>query len=120
MDIIVGTFILVAIACLLIYLLQSHDDEKTSIPHVTYGSYPIVGHLFSFLRDRTKFLINCKQRYGQCFKIRLFNQRFTLVLSPQDWTSIIRNQAFYFPSNDFAMPVFDLLSDYSGRYQYFT
>ncbi len=116
MDIIVGTLILVAIVYLLIYLLQPDNSEKASIPYATYGSYPIVGHVFAFVRDRKKLLMDCQQRYGNCFKIRLFNQRFTFVLSPSDWTSIIRNSLFQFPANDLSTKVFDAFSDLFGRY----
>jgi hypothetical protein len=117
MDIITSTFILLAVVCLLFYIFQSNDDKNSSIPYATYGSYPIVGHLFSFLRDRTKLLMACQQRYGKCFKIRLFNQHFTLVLSTPDWTSVIRNPSFYLPANDFATKVFDAFSNFSGRYR---
>ncbi len=116
MDIVISTFMFVAIVCLLIYLLQSNPDEKSSIPYAIHESYPLFGHVFSFIRDRKIFLMHCQQRYGQCFKIRLFNQRFTFVLSPSDWTTIMRNPAFHFPANNVAMNVFDTSVDYFGRY----
>ncbi|UJR19250.1 hypothetical protein I4U23_022378 [Adineta vaga] len=118
MDILVGTFILGVIACPLIYFLRSNHGDKSSIPYVTHENYPVVGHLFSFLRNRTKFLMDCKQRYGQYFKIRLFNQRFTLVLSPPDWAAIIRNQSFYFPAGDLGMQIFDLSNNLSGHTEF--
>jgi hypothetical protein len=117
MEILVGTFILAAIVFLLIYFLHSNDAELSSIPYVTYKSYPIVGHLLSFRRDQTKFLMDCQLRYGQCFKIRLLNQPFTLVLSPSDWATIIRNPSFYFPSGDLAIHIFDLSTNFYSMYQ---
>jgi hypothetical protein len=116
MDIFVGTFILAVMACISIYFLYYNDGEKSSIPYVTHANYPIVGHLFSFLRDRTKFLMDCRQRYGQCFKIRLFNQHFTLVLSPPDWAMIIRNPSFYFPSTEHGMQIFGLSKTLLGKF----
>ena len=61
--------------------------EDPSIPYAKYGSYPIVGHLFAFMRDRKKLLMECSQRYGSYFKIKIFNQRFTMILSYADWTN---------------------------------
>jgi hypothetical protein len=116
MVIIIGTFLLIVVLSLLFYFSRFNDEKNSPIPYVTYENYPIVGHLFSFLRDRTKFLIECQQRYGQCFKIRLFTQRFTLVLSPPDWAAIVRNQSFYFPGADIAMKIFDISINYSGKY----
>ena len=115
MDILVGIFLLAAIACLLIYLLHSNHGENSSIPYVKYKNHPIVGHLFPFLRDRTKFLMDCQERYGQCFKIRLLNQRFILILSPPDWASVIRNQSFYFPVLEHGKHIFGLSNDMFGR-----
>jgi hypothetical protein len=117
MDILFSLFILAVITFVFIYFLRSNDDENSSIPYVTHGSYPIVGHLFSFIGDRTKFLRECQQRYGQCFKLWVFNQRFIVITSPSDWTAIIRNQSFYFPLIEFAMQIFDLENNYSSRYQ---
>ncbi len=116
MEILVGTLILVVIAFVLLYFLHFNDGEVSSIPYAKHESYPIVGHLFSFLRDRTKFLMECYERYGQCFRIRLLNQRFTFILSPPDWTSIIRNQSFYFPSDDHVIHLFDLSVKLSSTY----
>jgi hypothetical protein len=116
MVIIIGTFLLIVVLSLLFYFSRFNDNKNSPIPYVTYENYPIVGHLFSFLRDRTKFLIECQQRYGQCFKIRLFTQGFTLVLSPPDWAAIMRNQSFYFPGPDLGIKIFDMTSNYSSKY----
>ena len=106
MGILVGTFIFVAITCLWIYLFLS-------ISYAIHESYPLVGHIFSFVHDRKAFSIHCQQRYGQCF-----NQRCTFLLSPSDWTTIMRSSAFYFPANQVALNVFDTSVDYFSRYQY--
>jgi hypothetical protein len=119
MDILVSPFIiLIAVICLLIYFLRSNDSENSSIPYVKHESYIVVGHLFSFLHDRTKFLIECHQKYGQCFKIRILNQCLTFIVSPTDWTAILRNQSFYFPLNEQALSIFDLSNNFSGKCQY--
>ena len=118
MDIIVGTLIFITIALLWVYLFGSSASEKSSIPYAKHESYPLFGHVFSFVRNREAFLKHCQQRYGQCFKIRLFNESFICVLSPSDWTTIMRNPAFSFPVNDIAMKVFDTSLDYFSRYQY--
>lgn len=117
MDILVGTLIVAAIAYLLMYFLRFNQEEKSSIPYVTYKSYPIIGHLLPFLRDRTTFLIDCHQRYGQCFRIRLLNQPLTLVISPPDWMAIIRNQSFHFPATDHLIHIFDVSNNIRSMYQ---
>jgi hypothetical protein len=116
MEIFFATFILAVIVFILFYFLRSNNIDVSSIPYAKYGSYPIVGHLFSFLHDRTKLLMECYERYGQCFRIRLLNQCFILILSPSDWTTIIRNQAFYFPGSDHVQHLFDVSIDSTGRY----
>ena len=83
MEVISAIFILIFIGLFLYYFLNSNPEDTPSIPYVKHGHYPMVGHLFSFLRDRTKFLMECYQRYGTCFQIRLFNQRFILIFSPR-------------------------------------
>ena len=118
MDIIASTLIFVLITCLCIYLFRSNSDENSSIPYAAHESYPLIGHVISSIRDRKAFLTRCRQRYGQCFKIRFFNKRFTFVLSPSDWTIILRNPAFYFPGNDVAKNLFDTFVDYFGRSRY--
>lgn len=104
------------IAYLLVYFCHSNAGEDSSIPYASYGSYPIVGHLFHFLHDRTKFLMNCKQRYGRCFKIRLVNERLTFVLAPYDWATIIRNQSFYLPSLVNIIHMFGVSNTLLSRY----
>lgn len=118
MDIIIiSTIILVVIVCLLFYFLQYNHEKNSSIPYVTYGSYPIIGHLFPFIRDRTKFLIECHQQYGQCFKIRIFNQYLTFIVSPCDWITINRNQFFYFPLVEQIQGMFGLSLSVLGKYK---
>jgi len=118
MDILITTLVLAAIVCLFIYFSKSKDDKNSSIPYVTHGSYPIIGHLFPFLRDRTNFLIDCKQRYGSAFRIQLFKQRMTFVLSPSEWAAIIRNPSFHLPAGELGMQLFDISNDLSGKYEY--
>lgn len=118
MDIIVGTLIFITIICLWIYFFRSDSNENSSIPYVKHERYPIIGHLFSLVRDRKKFLLRCQQRYGLCFKTRFFNQCLTFVLSPSDWAAILRNPAFYYPDSVFARDVFGASLDYSSNYWY--
>ena len=107
MEVFLVTFMLIVTAFLLFYYLFFNTDQSASIPYAKHGHYPIVGHLFAFLHDRTKFLIECYQRYGTCFKVRLLHRRFIMILSPSDWTGVMRNQAFYFPTADHIEHLFD-------------
>ena len=108
MAIFVGSLVVAAIIFLLAYFLHYKENEDSSIPYAAYGSYPIVGHLFAFLNDRTKLLMECRQRYGGCFRIRVLNQRFTMILSHGDWTTVLRNQSLQFSPIDFGVKIFDL------------
>jgi hypothetical protein len=75
-----------------------------------------VGHLFAFLADRTKFVIDCRQRYGQCFSSKIVNQQITFLLSPFDWPIISRNRSFYFPGPEFAAKTFNISPDCFGKF----
>ena len=117
MAILIVSLILAAIILILVYFLRFNEGDDSSIPYAKYGSYPIVGHLFSFLRDRTQLLIECGQRYGQCFRIRVFNQRFTIVSSHADWTTVIRNQSLKFGGIDFGIQIFGLSPEFYSKSQ---
>ncbi|CAF1349986.1 unnamed protein product [Didymodactylos carnosus] len=108
MAILVGSLVMAAIILVLAYFLRSNDGEDSSIPYATYGSYPVIGHLLSFLRCRTKLLLECGQQYGQCFRIKVLKQRFTMILSYADWMTIIRNQSLKFDGIDFGIKIFGI------------
>ncbi|CAF3473304.1 unnamed protein product [Rotaria socialis] len=102
-----SSFILASLVLVLLYLLLLHKDNISSIPLVSYRNLPVVGHLIPFLRDRRKFLMECHQRYGQCFTVKLLTQRITFVLSPFDWATVARNSSLYLPEHEFGIKVFD-------------
>ncbi len=118
MDILLITLIVIIITFLAIYFRHSNNDKVSSIPYATYGNYPIVGHMFYFIRNRTKFLLDCQQRYGQCFRIRLINQRFIFLLSPSDWTTVNRSRSFYLPSVELGKNIFDISKEVYSKYQH--
>ena len=115
MDALLLTFILGIIVCIVIY--ANKEKNRSSIPYVTYQHWPILGHLIPFLRDRTKFLIECKKIYGHCFRIRLINQDFILILSPADWAAVIRNSSFYFPVDLHSKRLFNIQSRILGSFK---
>jgi hypothetical protein len=117
MAILVGSLVVAAIILLLAYFLRSKDGEDSTIPYATYGSYPIIGHLFSFLRGRTKLLLECSQRYGQCFRIKVFSQQYTMILSSADWMTVIRNQSLKFEGLEFGVRIFGMSSAFGSKYQ---
>ncbi|CAF1185600.1 unnamed protein product [Adineta steineri] len=114
----IAGLILAGIIFLLIHFLRSDDTGDSSIPYAKCASYPIVGHLFSFLRDRRKLFLECSKQYGDCFRIRMFNQYFTMILSHTDWTNVVRNSAFQFSATDFAVQIFDISRVFHGRSDY--
>lgn len=114
MDIFLLTFLLVIIIYAIVYFLHSTEEKNSSIPFVTYKRSPILGHLIPFLRDRTTFLLECKKLYGPCFRIRLINQDLILILSPSDWSGILRNSSFYFPVDVHAKRLFDITGRFRG------
>lgn len=119
MAIVVGCLILTLVIVLLTYFLRSNNYKNSNIPYATYGSYPIVGHLFSCLRDRKKLLLECRQRYGECYRIRIFNQQFTIISSHADWMNVIKNSSFHFAPLDFATQLFDLSPAFKCECKYF-
>lgn len=99
---------------LFIYVLRC-ISKKPSIPFVRNNWYPVVGHLFAFIADRTNFVIDCRQRYGQCFSMKILNQKITFLLNPFDWPTISRNRSFYFPGPEFAAKTFNMSLDCFGK-----
>lgn len=116
MALVVGALILTVIILLFTYFLNSNKNGNKSIPFATYGSYPIVGHLFAFTKNRSQLLIECAKRYGPCFRIKLFNQYYTMIISYADWTTVIRNQSVQFNGGDFGIRIFDLSSSFVSKY----
>lgn len=114
MEVLLTTFVLIIIGFVLLYFLMVNREDTSSVPYAKHGNYPIVGHLFTFLHDRTKFLIECYQQYGTCFRIRLLNQHFIFVFSPSDWPNIMRNPALYFPAGDHGKHIFDITPSVVG------
>jgi hypothetical protein len=119
MAILVESLILAVITLLLTYFLRSKNSGDLSIPYATYGTYPLVGHLFAFLRDRTKLLLECRQRYDECFRIRVFSQYVTMILSHADWMNVVRNPSFQFSAIEFGIQIFDLSPTFYSKYQPF-
>ena len=116
MDLLLGGLILAGIIVLILY---SNDDSDPSIPYARYGSYPIIGHLLAFTRDRKTLFFECSQRYGSCFRIKVFNKRFTMLSSHADWVTIVRNQSLKLMTDELAIRMFGLspaiLSNYRFR-----
>lgn len=103
------------IIVLLTYVLHSYADGDSSIPYAKHGSYLIVSHLFAFTRNRTKLLLECAERYGSCFRIKVFNQRFTMISSYTDWAAIARSQTFKFIPVELAMSIFRMSSAFLNK-----
>lgn len=119
MDVFIVSSILTGIVLVLAYFLFSNNDGDSSIPYAKYGSYPIVGHLFAFMDDRVKLMLECARRYGPCFRIQVLNQRFTMIISNDDWTSVLRNSAVKFVGDDFGMRIFGLSPAFLGKCSFF-
>ena len=105
----------VALMLIFIYVLRNNCRIHTT-PFVIDNWYPIVGHLFAFVADRTKFIMDYHQKYGQCFRVNLFSQQITFILSPCDWRAIFRNKSFYFPGPEFAAKAFSISTDCFGKF----
>mgnify|MGYP001043158865 FL=1 len=119
MDFFIGTIFLTGlfvlfVACFLFY--SNNDNCDPSIPYANYGSYPIIGHLIAFSRDRTKLLLECSKRYGSCFRIKVLNQSFIIIPAHNDWTTIVRSQSFKFSPEEFGMRLFGLSSSLVSKY----
>jgi hypothetical protein len=116
MSVLVVGLVLIGIISFLLYYLQSNDVGDSTIPYAKYQSYPIIGHLIPFLGCRAKLLTECRQRYGECFRIRVFSQYFTMISSHTDWTNVVRSQSFEFAGIDFAVKIFDVSPTFLSEY----
>ena len=119
MDFFIGVLFLTSFVLLLAYFFHSNDDGDPSIPYANYGSYPLIGHVIAFTRDRTKLLLECSKRYGSCFRIKVFNQSFLVIPFHNDWTTVVRSQSFKFSPEEFGMRIFGMSSSLIGRCLYF-
>lgn len=87
-----------------------------SIPYVKEGYYPLIGNLFSLINNRTNYLIKCREKYGETFKIKLFSQTIIFILNPSDWTNVIKNQSFLFMGDTFSKNIFDMDHNFFGYF----
>ncbi|CAF1142785.1 unnamed protein product, partial [Adineta ricciae] len=106
----IESLLLIFVILFVIYFIRSKPDEDPSIPYAKYASYPIIGHLIAFTRNRTKLLLECHRRYGACFRIRAANQRFIMIPSHADWMTIVKNSSFKFTGTELGIEIFGFSS----------
>jgi hypothetical protein len=111
--------ILIVLSLILIFYLKSNKNLNKTIPYVKDGYYPFIGNLFSLINNRTKYLMKCRQKYGETFKIKLLNQTIIFILNPSDWTNVIRNQSFLFMGDTFSKTIFDMDHNFFGDFTFF-
>ncbi|CAM4842435.1 unnamed protein product [Rotaria magnacalcarata] len=109
--------IIVIIIFLLIYYNKRNNIEIDAIEYVRDGCYPIIGNLFSLIKNRTQFLKNSREIYGDCFKVKLLNQTIIFILNPFDWINIIKNRSLQFMGEQFSRTIFDLDHNFFGKSQ---
>lgn len=88
---------------------------KRSIPFVKEGFYPLIGHLFVLMNNRTNHLKKFSQIYGNVFQMKIFNQTIVFLLNPSDWSIINRNQSFEFLGDRFSREIFDMDHNFFGK-----
>lgn len=106
-------YLLIILFILLIYYYYLKINQYDDL-YVKDGYYPIIGNLFSLIYNRNKYLIKCQEKYGDCFKIKLFNQTIIFLINPSDWINIIKNQSFSFMGDTFSKHIFNMDHNFFG------
>lgn len=107
--------LLFVLLLILIYLYQYRRRSSGSIPFVKEGYYPLIGHLFVFVHNRTNSLNKSREKYGNIFEMKVLKQRFIFVTNPLDWPIVIRNPSFRFLGDLFSKRIFDMDHNFFGQ-----
>ncbi len=92
MELITLIFIITIIYLLYIFFNQYQNAKIDDlIPVVSEGCLPILGHVFSFYSNKSKFLLSDKEHYDTCFIIKLFLKPVIFILDPGNWPTILRH-----------------------------
>ena len=94
------------------YLKRKYgNNTSSSIPFVTEGCLPIIGHALSLGWDRKTFYVKCSERYGSVFQIRVFYKTLTVLLNPRDWVTVMRHPNVETAFEDMTPQVFGISTD---------
>lgn len=58
--------------------------------------HPLFGSGPDFAKHAVRFLLNCRERFGQIFTIRLLNQHVTIVMDPHSYENFVKERNFNF------------------------
>ncbi|EXX55456.1 sterol 14-demethylase [Rhizophagus irregularis DAOM 197198w] len=62
------------------YIVNKLRNRKlVNEPPLVYYKYPIIGHTWDYCADVDKFLLKCKQEYGEIFSIYVYGSVITVV-----------------------------------------
>ncbi|CAF1041629.1 unnamed protein product [Didymodactylos carnosus] len=105
------------LASLILIKNKKKNVINQSIPVVS-SCYPIIGHLLSFIFNQSKFILDCRQRYGSVFQIKLPSKRIIFITDPRDWATVYRNSNFYFPGDDLGIKIFGMSANNFNHKEY--
>ncbi|CAF0911296.1 unnamed protein product [Didymodactylos carnosus] len=66
----------------------------------------------------SKFVLDCRQRYGSVFQIKLLSKRMTFITDPRDWSTVYRNPDFYLPADDLGMKIFGMSASHFNHKEF--
>jgi hypothetical protein len=77
-------------------------NNYTLVPY----RYPIIGHLFEFLADANKFILENSMKYGSIFTANILGQRLTFLLDLRDLHTMNKNTNLVFSGNEMVCDIF--------------
>lgn len=104
----VTAILTLCIIFLLTLLINSNLRTKRLYANHTIVPYrvPIIGHLFEFLTDANRFIVENYKKYGSIFTANILGQRMTFLLELRDLHAMNKNSNLVFSGNEMVSYIF--------------
>jgi len=104
----VGITLVLCTITLLTFLINLKLKSKRVYNNYTLVPYryPIIGHLFEFLGDANKFILENSMKYGSIFTANILGQRLTFLLDLRDLHTMNKNTNLVFSGNEMVCDIF--------------
>ncbi|CAF1098378.1 unnamed protein product [Didymodactylos carnosus] len=84
------------------------SDISGKIDLTTAIILPLHGKLTEDDTVKSKFVLDCRQRYGSVFQIKLPSKCMTFITDPRDWTTVYGNSNFCLAVDDVWIKIFGM------------
>src|SRR6266480_7394646 len=95
----IGNFL---IGYMIYYIMFKNKDNNNNkdllLPRIVPYKIPWIGSAISYGMNPTKFLSECRERYGGIFTLKLAGKNFIFVLDPLVLPQILKEKNFFFSS----------------------